>query len=204
MSYSSESIPDAQPDPFYQCFDYPELYSFSSFSTILPPEIPDSQLSQLSSVRDHYRLPSEIPDSRLSQLSSVREPYRLPSEIPDSQEQNSQPSIKEYALATSRDDRIAIQTALKFKIPHSRIRKVLGVTESQIEYTRNHRITPQKSKTGRKPLLRTPQRNCLEEWLLSSPSHRRIRFDIIPRHILEFERIGEKAIKTAFDLLGYC
>jgi hypothetical protein len=107
MSYSSDSIPDTQPDPFYQCLDYPEPYSFSSFCTILPPEIPDSQLSQLSSVRDPYGLPSEILDSQLSQLSqlsSVREPYRLPSEIPDLQEQHSQPSIKEYAPATSRDD----------------------------------------------------------------------------------------------------
>jgi hypothetical protein len=63
MSYSSESILDAQPDPFQQCLDYPEPYSFSSFSTILPPEIPGSQLSQLSTVKE-LCLPSEIPDSQ--------------------------------------------------------------------------------------------------------------------------------------------
>jgi hypothetical protein len=118
MDESSQSIPDAQPDPFYQLLNYsPDIPSFWSPS----PEIPDSQEESQSSL------------------------YR------------------NYAPATSRDDRIAIQTALKFKIPHWKIRDVLGVTESQIEYTRDHQVTPQKFKAGRKPLLCTPQRYKLEQ-----------------------------------------
>ena len=149
--------------------------------------IPDAQ-------RDLFRELFQ-PDS-LSDLDSLPNSC----EIPDLQE--SSESI--HTVETTRDDRIVIQTALKFKIPHVRIREVLGVTESQIEYARKHRVTPQKSKTGRKPLLRTPQRNCLEQWLLESPSHQQIQFQDIPQHMPEFEDIGEKAIKTAFNLLDYC
>jgi len=39
---------------------------------------------------------------------------------------------------------------------------------------------------------------------LESPSHRRITFQRIPRQIPKFLRVGERAIKTAFNLLGYC
>src|SRR5947209_8249890 len=159
MTESSQSIPDARPDPFYQLLKRsPNIPSFWSS----PPEIPDSQGESQSSTHHNY------------------------------------------APATSRDDRIAIRTALKFKIPHSKIREVLGVTESQIEYARDHRVTPQKFKAGRKPLLSTPQRNQLKLWLLESPSHRRIKYQTIPKHIPEFSRVREQAIRTAFDLLGYC
>jgi hypothetical protein len=41
-----------------------------------------------------------------------------------------------YSSSTSRDGRIAIQTALKFKIPYSIIQEVLGVTRCQIQYAR--------------------------------------------------------------------
>ena len=107
---------------------------------------------------------------------------------------------------TSRDDRIAIQTALKFKIPHLIIQEALGVTRNQIQYARNHRVTPQKSKSGRGPLIRTPQRKDLENWLHASPSHCRIPYRYIPQRApeLQLQGIKEKAIKTAFDLLGYC
>lgn len=67
---------------------------------------------------------------------------------------------------TTRDVRIAIETALKFKIPWTQIQEVLQVTRRQIEYAPNHRTTPQESKTGiQKPLLCTPQRTALEIWL---------------------------------------
>ena len=119
--------------------------------------LPDAQLDPF---REAFK-PDSLPDS----LNSL-DPLSDSREIPDSQE-----SSESTTIETSRDDRIAIQTALKLKIPHSRIREVLGVTERQIYYAKNHRITPQKSKTGRKPLLRTPQRNRLEQWLLESLSH---------------------------------
>ncbi len=143
-------------------------------------------------------------------ISSMPQFQRL--EIPDSQDQEvsqdtTSPSLqlsKECSPETTRDDRIRIQTALLFNIPWERICKVLKVTPRQIQYGYAHRLTPQKQKAGRKPLIRTPQRRQLEEWLLSSPSHRRIPWKRIPKLEQEFQDYGEQAISTAFTLQGYC
>ena len=110
-----------------------------------------------------------------------------------------------YSTVTTRDDRIAIRTALLFKIPKADICKTLQVTRRQIWLARHSRVTPQKHNCGRKPLLKTPKRKELEEWLLESPSHRRIRYDLIPLHApqLELERVGKHALQTAFRLEGY-
>ena len=87
---SSESIPDAQQDPLRAFLKPPEPSSLS-------PKI-------LSAQQDPFQEPSstlspEIPDSQDSDLSL-----------------ETQPSRTEYATNTSRDERIAIQTALKFKL----------------------------------------------------------------------------------------
>ena len=58
-------------------------------------------------------------------------------------------SLIDFEPETLRDKRIAIKTALLFKIPHADIREKLNVTEKQIIYARNHQLTPQKSKTGK-------------------------------------------------------
>ena len=112
---------------------------------------------------------------------------------------------KEYNPSTSRDQRLAIQTALLFKIPYSEIQSKLNVTHNQISYARNHPSTPKNRKAERKPPLRTPERNSLQHWLQLSPSHSRIPWRKIPAHQpeLALERVGEKAMKTAFRQLGY-
>ena len=76
------------------------------------------------------------------------------SEIPDSQDssnfnelQDSQKFLKISAI--SQDQRIQIQTALLFKISHSKICEVLDITEKQIKYARRHQVTSQKSKTDK-------------------------------------------------------
>ena len=53
----------------------------------------------------------------------------MPSEIPDSQDSQDSQDLQDWinTPATSRDDRIAIHTALKFKVSHARIREVLRV-----------------------------------------------------------------------------
>jgi hypothetical protein len=76
---------------------------------------------------------------------------------------------------TTRDQCIAIKTALLFKVPWKKIRQELYVTNRQIQYTNRYRTTPQKKKKcGRKPKLSTPKRQALEAWLLESPSRRYI------------------------------
>lgn len=111
---------------------------------------------------------------------------------------------KKYNLPTSRDQRLAIQTAPLFKVPNAEIQSKLNVTRGQISYARNHPTTPQKNKAGR-PLLRTPTRNYLQHWLQLSPSHARIPWRSIPARApeLQLDGVGEKAMKTAFRQLGY-
>lgn len=131
---------------------------------------------------------------------------RLPSEIPDSQEESSPKTPTHHkSIATTRDDRIAIKTALLFKVPYSEICSKLGVTKRQIQLVKHSRVTPQKNKCGRNPIIQTPKRRELETWLLESPSHRRIRFDLIPfcAPQLGLEGVGYDAIRTAFKIQGY-
>ncbi|KIN09120.1 hypothetical protein OIDMADRAFT_48949 [Oidiodendron maius Zn] len=108
------------------------------------------------------------------------------------------------ALDTTRDQRIAIKTALLFKVPWSKIRQELHVTNRQIQYANRHRVTPQKRKCGPKAKVSTPRRRALEAWLLESPSRRHIPWRQIPLCAPEFSDIGKQAIHTAMQSLGYC
>lgn len=112
-------------------------------------------------------------------------------------------NIPTTSLDTTRDQRIAIKTALLFKIPWRQIREKLHVTNRQIQYANRHRATPQKSKSGTKPKLSTPRRRALEAWLLESPSRRHIPWKQIPIRAPEFSDVGELAIYTAMQSLGY-
>ena len=107
---------------------------------------------------------------------------------------------------TTRDERIAIHTALQFHIPSSEIQKTLGVTKNQVKYARRHEVTPQKTRTSH-TLLQTPERQRLDQWLHASPSHTRIPWRQIPKRFpdLHFlQGVREVALHSAFDLLGYC
>src|SRR5256714_1218479 len=104
-------------------------------------------------------------------------------------------------LETSRDLRLMIRTALLFKRPYKEICQFLGVTEYQIWLVKHHRLTPQKTKTGRRALLHTPQKRRLKEWLLASPSHGRIPWRHIPYYLPELDA-KEDAIYTHSESLG--
>jgi hypothetical protein len=119
-------------------------------------------------------------------------------EIPDSQGSPPRPICR-----TTRDDRIAIRTALRFRIPYIEIRETLGVTEGQIRWAKAHPITPQHYRAGKRTAVRTPQKTALETWLLQSPSHRRIAYKQIPFRLPELSLFGDKAITIAIRSMGY-
>jgi hypothetical protein len=101
-----------------------------------------AQSQTQSQTQSSISLPDAQPDL-------FREFFKPPSpELSDIQD-----SLIDFEPETSRDKRIAIKTALLFKIPHAEIRKVLNITEKQIIYARNHQVTPQKSKTGKSKIL---------------------------------------------------
>jgi hypothetical protein len=80
-------------------------------------------------------------DSQESQFTCETLPE---SEIFTESEPDELSEIPTTSLDTTRDQRIAIKTALLFKVPWSKIRQELHVTNRQIQYANRHRVTPQK------------------------------------------------------------
>lgn len=56
---------------------------------------------------------------------------------------------------------------------------------------------------GRKPLLRTPQKMRLREFLLEDPAHRNLPWSDLRWYIPDFDRFGESAIITALRSMGW-
>ena len=127
-----------------------------------------------------------LPDSLASQPSPplfVPDSQAEPSQAEPSQGSSQGSNTWTRAIDCTRDKRLQIQTALLFKIPWAQIKETLDVSDSQINYTKNNRLTPQKSKTGRHAKLHTPEKTTLKEWLLSSPSHRHVAYHKIPHFL---------------------
>ena len=125
------------------------------------------------------------------------------SEILTESDLNKLSGIPTTSLETTRDQRVTIKTTLWSKVPWSKIRKELNVTNRQIQYTNRHRLTPQKNKASTKPKLSTPRKRALEAWLLESPSRRHIPWKQILLYAHQFSDVGEDTIYTAFRALGY-
>jgi hypothetical protein len=142
-------------------------------------------------------------ESESSQLSHTTCATLPESEILTESELDELADIPTTSLETTRDQRVAIKTALRFKVPWSQIRKELNVTNRQIQYANRHRLTHQKNKAGTKPKLSTPRKRALEAWLLESPSRRHIPWKQIPLYAPQFSDVGEDAIYTAMRALGY-
>jgi hypothetical protein len=108
-----------------------------------------------------------------------------------------------YNITTDRDTRIKVQT-LYFDANWTEddIALQLNLTRNQVAYAIDHRFTPQKHSTGVKPLLNTPQRKQLIEWVTASKENRAVPWPNIP-FILGWE-CGYQAIRTAFKREGYC
>src|SRR5260370_33627580 len=108
-----------------------------SNTTILTPTIQFVYSSILS-----------IMDSQESQESLFTCETLPESEILTESEPDELSEIPTTSLDTTRDQRIAIKTALLFKVPWSKTRQELHVTNRQIQYANRHRVTPQKKKCG--------------------------------------------------------
>jgi hypothetical protein len=111
-----------------------------------------------------------------------------------------------YAPTLTRSDRIRIKTALDFNVPPDAIYKKYGYSLSQIQRAKYSRLTPQVHRRGRKPIIQSPIRRELANWLEESPSRRYVAFKHIPQ--ITPLRFGlqdrkQQAIRTAFKLVGY-
>ena len=175
------------------------------------PHTPPFDINEFINIPDSQKT-TQSWDSRDGPRStaspSLRPTPSSPAPLPDSQADSqlsngSNDSIRSISTNCTRDKRLQIQTALLFKIPWAQIKETLDVTENQIRWAKHHRLTPQKSKSGRYAKLHTPEKTQLKEWLLSSPSHRHVAYHKIP-HFLPQLHAKEQAIRTAIDEIRYC
>ena len=102
----------------------------------------------------------------------------------------------------TRDQRLRIQT-LFFDVNFTRDQICLqtGHTYRQVCYAIQHRLTPQKRRSGKRVLLSTPQRKKLIQWVTASRENRETPWIAIPG-ILGLD-CGVSAIRTAFKKEGY-
>lgn len=112
------------------------------------------------------------------------------------------PVPKQRHPELTRDDRLRIQT-LFFDANFTRDQICLqtGYTYDQVCHAIQHRLTPQKCKSGRRAILNTPQRKKLIQWVTASRENRETPWIAIPG-ILGWD-CGEAAIRTAFKKEGY-
>jgi hypothetical protein len=102
----------------------------------------------------------------------------------------------------SRDTRIRVETLRALGKTYRFIADFLGITIRQVHYALKHRYTPQGHCCGRKPLLDTPRRRDLLNWIHESPSHRLTKWVDIPA-ILDLGIVyGEEAVTTALRTEG--
>src|ERR1700730_15462616 len=146
--YDAETPPSAQ--PYTPPFDVNEFINIpDSQKTTQSWDSRDGPRSAASpSLRPTPSSPAPLPDSLFT--SPRGPPPFIQDSQADSQLSNgSNNSMRSISTNYTRDKRLQIQTALLFKIPWAQIKETLDVTENQIRWAKHHRLTPQKSKSGR-------------------------------------------------------
>lgn len=182
--------------PSLSSLQLPETPPYPPTRTILPSEASTQSWDSRNGPRPDASTQSPSPSSSAQATQDSQESFASSSSEPINS-----PFVR--ANETSRDKRLMIKTALLFKIPYKEIIKTLHVTDHQIWWVKHHRLTPQKSQTGRHNLLRTPEKTILSDWFYASPSHRHIPWSHVP-HYLPQLHASTKAISTAFRDLNFC
>jgi hypothetical protein len=114
------------------------------------------------------------------------------------------PKTHPNSTPTTRDDRLRIQTL--YYTAGWTVDDILlqspRFTRKQVDRALHCRLTPQKTRCGRKPLLSTPERKSLIGWATYNSLTREIPIKELPKWL--GRNYGEKAIRTAFKKEGYC
>ena len=171
-----------------------------------PAPIPLSQLSTQSwDSQNGPRPPTPFSQLTTQSWDSQNGPRPSPSPLPSPSPPRTPKNPR--AAELTRSDRIRIKTALDFGHKPKEIIAKYPYTLRQIQWAKEHRVTPQKHRTGRhNPKIDTPKRRELENWFLQSPSRRYIPFRNIPEFFppsLGLQDCREYAVRTAFKLVGY-
>jgi transposase len=121
-------------------------------------------------------------------------------------------STSEYEIPTpktplrnrncTRDERLRVQTLYRHAgWSRDDIALQLNLTPRQVDYALTHRVTPQKNRSGRRPLLGPAERKQLVEWVSASAKNRRIPWKEIPG--IFGWNCSVYAIETAFKHEGF-
>lgn len=114
------------------------------------------------------------------------------------------PPPRTRAPELTRDQKIEMRTLRTHnKWTYSTIAKATGHTIGQVRLALTGPLTPQKHRCGKKPLLRTPQKTQLREFLAADRLHRELPWPDLRWYIPGFELYGEQAIRTALRAIGY-
>ncbi|KAK4122116.1 hypothetical protein N657DRAFT_646779, partial [Parathielavia appendiculata] len=83
------------------------------------------------------------------------------------------------------------------------IAQATGRTVHQVQDAVPGPLTPRKYDRGCKPVIETPEKNALIEFLSADPLHRKLPWADLRYYIPGFELYGEHAITTALRSIGY-
>jgi hypothetical protein len=112
------------------------------------------------------------------------------------------PTPKTPPHNTTRDTRLKVQTLyLHASWTKDDIALQLNLTPAQVQYVIRYRVTPQKNRSGRRPLLGVAERKQLIKWVYASAKNRRTPWKDIPG-ILGWN-CAVYAIETAFKIKGF-
>ena len=110
------------------------------------------------------------------------------------------PSTPKRAQLT-RDQRIQVHTLIGIHWTPRRISTHLKLTQRQVKYAREHRLTPQKQRCGPKPMLDTPSRTRLIHHVRQSKETRRMPYYKLAIQ-LEWN-VSESTIRKALQKEGF-
>lgn len=111
---------------------------------------------------------------------------------------------KPRARELTRDQRLKARTLHEdAKWPVEAIATRLRATRRQIDWALQNQLTPQKNRSGARPLLDTPRRVDLQRWFLSNPAYRYMAWNDLKFFLPPELYVGDTALCRALRALGY-
>ena len=102
---------------------------------------------------------------------------------------------------STRDQRLRVQTLRDAGFTYQQINQELGYTHRAIQWACTHRTTPQKRRRGRKPIITTPSRKILVDFVCGSKENRQLPLLRIPSRLKW--NVSEDTIRRALAKEGF-
>lgn len=113
-----------------------------------------------------------------------------------------QPPKTPQSKTLTRDLRLQVHTLHKIGLGYAEIASQLNISQRQVQYAWNHRLTPQFKCSGAKSSLNTESLQVLIEFVCASRRNRRLSYFEIPLE-LGWDRISPVTIQHALQKEGF-